>query len=295
MMPWLEAFHRPTTIAEALRLMKRGGRRARFVAGATDLLVEADPAARILVDVGRLGLAYIKPHRGGWRIGATTTMAMLEQSEGIRAFAGGILARAAASSGSIQIRNRATAGGNLANASPAADLAPPLLVLDAKVVIAGQKGKRRLPLADFFKGVRQTALNSDLLVEIILPPLNRAASRRGGERSAWSFQKLGRVESDIAIVNAAVGLGVDGGARCRWARIAVGAVAPTPLRIPAAESALQGRPLDRESIALACEMVCREARPITDLRASADYRRQMSGLLVRRALEECLEQVTGGR
>jgi carbon-monoxide dehydrogenase medium subunit len=291
MMPWLEAFHRPTTIAKALRLMKRGDRRARFVAGATDLLVEADPAARILVDVGRLGLAYIKPHRGGWRIGAATTMAMLEQSEGIRAFAGGILARAAAASGSIQIRNRATAGGNLANASPAADLAPPLLVLDAQVVIAGQKGKRRLPLADFFKGVRQTALHGDLLVEIILAPLNRAAGRRGGERSAWSFQKLGRVESDIAIVNAAAGVGVDTGGRCRWARIAVGAVAPTPLRIPAAESALQGRPLDGESIALVCEMVCRESRPISDLRASADYRRQMSGVLVRRALEECLANI----
>jgi carbon-monoxide dehydrogenase medium subunit len=295
MMPWLQAFHRPTTIAEALRLMKRGGRRARFVAGATDMLVEADPAARILVDVGRLGLAYIKPHRGGWRIGAATTMAMLEHSEGIRAFAGGILARAAAASGSIQIRNRATAGGNLANASPAADLAPPLLTLDAQVVIAGQKGKRRLPLADFFKGVRQTALKGDLLVEIILPPLNRAAGRRANERSAWSFQKLGRVESDIAIVNAAAGVGVDAGGRCRWARIAVGAVAPTPLRIAAAENALQGRPLDSESIALACEMVCREARPITDLRASADYRRQMSGVLVRRALEECLEQVAGDR
>ena len=293
MMPWLEAFHRPTTIREALRLMKRGGRRARFVAGATDLLVEADPAARILVDVGRLGLVYIKPHRGGWRIGAATTIAMLEHSEGMRAFAGGILARAAASSGSIQIRNRATAGGNLANASPAADLAPPLLALDAKVVIAGQKGKRRLPLADFFRGVRQTALNSDLLVEIILPPLGRAATVR--ERSAWSFQKLGRVESDIAIVNAAAGVGVDAGGLCRWARIAVGAVAPTPLRIAAAENALQGRPLDRESIALACETVCREARPISDLRASDDYRRQMSGVLVRRALEECLEQVTGGR
>lgn len=289
MMPWLEAFHRPTTIAEALQLMKRGGRRARFVAGATDLLVEADPAARILVDVGRLGLAYIKPHRGGWRIGATTTMAMLEQSEGIRAFAGGILARAAAASGSIQIRNRATAGGNLANASPAADLAPPLLTLDAQVVIAGQKGKRRLPLADFFKGVRQTALHGDLLVEIILPPLGRAVPPGGmRERSAWSFQKLGRVECDIAIVNAAAGVGVDAGGRCRWARIAVGAVAPTPLRIPAAENALQGRPLDSQSIALACETVCREARPITDLRASADYRRQMSGVLVRRALEECL-------
>jgi len=153
-------------------------------------------------------------------------------------------------------------------------------------VIAGHKGKRRLPLADFFKGVRQTALKGDLLMEIILPPLNRAATVR--ERSAWSFQKLGRVESDIAIVNAAAGVGVDAGGRCRWARIAVGAVAPTPLRIAAAENALQGRPLDSESMALACETVCREARPISDLRASADYRRQMSGVLVRRALEECL-------
>lgn len=286
MMPWIEAFHRPTKIAEALQLMKRGGRRARFVAGATDLLVQADPAVRVLVDVSLLGLAYIKQSRGGgWAIGAATTMAMLEQSRQMQALAGGLLAQAAATSGSMQIRNRGTVGGNLANASPAADLAPPLLVLDSEVVIAGHKGKRRLPLADFFKGVRQTTLNGDLLTEILVPAHTTAASRR--ERSAWSFQKLGRVESDIAIVNAAVGMGVGRDGRCLWVRIAVGAVAPTPIRIVSAEQLLHGRPLDAESIAQACEEVSREARPITDVRASADYRRQMAGVLVRRAFEEC--------
>jgi probable selenate reductase FAD-binding subunit len=284
MMPWLEAFHRPTSIPEALRLMKRGGRGARLVAGATDLLVQSDRSIKTLVDVGLLGLAYIKPQRGGLAIGAATTMAMLEQSKHIQTLAGGIVARAASTSGSVQIRNRGTVGGNLANASPAADLAPPLLVLDAQVVIAGQKGRRRLPLAEFFKGVRQTALNGDLLVEVVIPPLARA-------RSAWSFQKLGRVESDIALVNAAAGIALNKHGRCAWARIAVGAVAPAPLRMAAAEKLLAGQPLDEAAIAAACQQVMLETCPISDLRASEEYRREMAGVLVRRALEECMRRL----
>lgn len=261
-------------------MQRRGGRQARFVAGATDLMLQADRSVRILIDVTRLGLAYIKPQRGGWVIGAATTMSMLEHSAEMGRFADGILARAAAASGSVQIRNVATIGGNLANASPAADLTPPLLALDAQVVIVGQKGRRRLPLSQFFHGVHQTALNGALLAEIFIPPLPKGPS-------AWSFQKLGRVESDIALVNAAAGLGLSKDGRCLWARIAAGAVAPTPLRMQGVEKLLEGKPLDRALLEEACELVSREAKPVSDVRASALYRSEMIGVLVQRALEDC--------
>lgn len=280
MMPWLESFHRPTTIAEALRLMRRGGRRARFVAGGTDLLVQADRSIRVLVDVARLRLAYIKSQRGGWTIGAATTLATLEHSKELGRLGNGILARAASAGGSVQTRNRATLGGKLADASPASDLAPALLALDAQVVMAGLKGRRRLSLDEFFLGVHQTALNGALLAEIFIP-------HRPKGRAAWSFQKLGRVENDIAIVNAATGLGLDKEGGCRWARIAVGGVAPTPLRMRAVEKLLEGKLLDGALLAQAREQVRREVKPVDDVRSSAAYRREMSGVLVRRALAEC--------
>lgn len=284
MMPWVESFHRPTTIGEALRLMHQGGRRARFVAGATDVLVQADRATRILIDVTRLRLDYIKRQRRGWVIGAATTMGALEQSREIQPLADGILVHAASTCGSLQNRNRATLGGNLANASPAADTAPPLLVLDAEVVFAGLKGRHRLPVSKFFRGVNKTALNRALLVEVFIPLLPRG-------RAAWSFQKLGRLESDISVVNAAVGLGLDPQGHCQWARIAVGAVAPTPLRMVQAEKLLEGKHLDRALVAEACGRVCQDVRPISDVRSTASYRREMSRVLVRRALLECAERM----
>ena len=282
MMPWIESFQRPTTIPEALQLVRRGGRRTRFVAGATDVLVQADPSTRILVDVTRLKLNYIKRQGKGWAIGAATTMAALEQSKEMQRLADGILAQAAATCGSVQNRNLATIGGNLANASPAADSAPPLLVLDAEVVMVGPKGRRRLPLTKFFRGVRKTALNGALLVEVFIPPLPKG-------RAAWSFHKLARLASDISVVNAAVGLGLDGKGNCQWARIALGAVAPTPFRLLEVEKRLQGKRLDRALVEQACAQVGEQVRPITDVRSTSSYRREMSGVLVRRALLECAE------
>ncbi len=283
----LRAFHQPTTVPAALRLLRserRAGGPGRFVAGGTDLVVQRDRALRWLVDVTRLPLSYVKRRGGGWAIGATATMADLEHDAGLQRFADGILAEAAGAAGSPQIRNMGTVGGNLANASPAADLAPPLLVLDASVVIAG-RSRRTVPLDRFFRGVHRTALDGDLLVEVLLPAAPKSA------RAAWSFQKLGRLRSDIAVVNAAaaVGLGRDG--RCAWARIALGAVAPTPIRARRAEARLVGRALDAAAVAAAAERAAQETRPVTDVRASAEYRREMSRVLVGRALGECLQRL----
>jgi carbon-monoxide dehydrogenase medium subunit len=275
----VEAFYRPGTVREALRLLQNGKNRARVVAGGTDLVVEADQSIRFLIDITHAGLSYIRRKGKACVIGATTTMATLENSPAIRALADGILARAAATCGSVQIRNMATLGGNLANGSPAADTAAALLALDAEVVLAEARGRRKIPLTAFYSGLRKTAPGKALIVEVAIPALPR-----GGR---WSFQKLGRTESDISLVNAAAGLQLDSQGRAKWVRIALGAVAPTPIRAVNAEKLLVGRKVDQSTLAEVCDEVAREVRPITDVRASAEYRRDMCRVLVRRALEEC--------
>jgi len=277
----IQAFYQPNSIREAVRLLRRGGRQARIVAGGTDLVVEGNRSIRFLVDVTRLGLDYIRQDRKGLVVGATATMASLVHSPKIRALADGILATAASTCGSVQVRNMATVGGNLASASPAADTATPLLVLDAMVVLAGPRGRSKVLLEKFFTGPRKTLLNGALLVEIAIPALSR------GLRTGWSYQKLGRIETDIAVVNVAAGLCLDRAGRCAWARIALGAVGPTPMRAHKAEALLAGQMLTQESVDRVGDTVMQQVRPIDDLRASAEYRREMSRVLVRRALAEC--------
>jgi len=280
----VEAFHRPSSIPEALRLLRSAGRGGRFVAGATDVAVQADRSIRVLIDVTQLGLNYIRRKGQGWAIGAATTMAALENSRAIQSLADGILAKAAATCGSVQNRNMATVGGNLANASPAADTVPPLLALDAVAVLAAARGRRRIPLTEFFVGPNKTVANGALITEIEVPAPPR------GERTGLSFQKLGRLEPDISLVSVAAGLQIDRQGRCRWARIALGAVGPTPLRARRAESLLAGQQLNNSLLDRACDEVAREVRPITDIRASAEHRREMSRVLARRALVECVER-----
>ena len=279
MFDMVEAFYRPGSVREALRLLRGGKGRARVVAGGTDLVVEQDRSIRFLIDITRTGLSYIRRRDGACVVGATTTMAALENSPVIRALAGGILARAAATCGSVQIRNMATIGGNLASGSPAADTATPLVALDAEVVLADERGRHKIPLAALYSGLRKTLMDKALIVEVVIP-----APPRGGR---WSFHKLGRTQSDISLVNVAAGLQVDSQGRAKWARIALGAVAPAPIRAVNAENLLVGRKVDEAALAEACEEVAREVSPISDVRASAEYRCAMSRVLARRALEEC--------
>jgi len=280
----IRAFHRPTTVAQALRAFdaehRRGGR-GRFVAGGTDLVVQRDRTLHWLVDLTCLPLSYVRRVRGGWSIGATTRMGELERSKALLGFANGIVPEAASTCGSQQIRNMGTIGGNLANASPACDLAPPLLALDGSVVIAARGGRRTVRLDRFFRGVNRTVLGGGLLVEVVVPAPPKAA------KAAWSWQKLGRLQSDIAVVSAAAGIGVDARGAVTWARIALGAVAPTPIRAKRAETLLVGRILDRAAVDAAAEQATADARPVSDVRATAEYRRAMCRVLVARALGEC--------
>jgi carbon-monoxide dehydrogenase medium subunit len=277
----VEAFYRPANVREALRLLHSGKGRARVVAGGTDVVVEGDDSVRFLIDITHAGLSYIRRRGTAWVIGATTTMAELEASDMTQTLAGGLLARAARTCGSVPIRNLATLGGNMANGSPAADMATPLLVLDAAVVMLDARGRRKLPLAEYLAGARTRRYAKSLLVEVVIPEPPH------GKGCRWSFQKLGRTAVDISLVNVAAGLQLDSRGRVKWARIALGSVAPAPMRASGAEQRMAGRIPDHALLAEIGAEVAREVSPISDARASAEYRREICSVLARRALEEC--------
>jgi carbon-monoxide dehydrogenase medium subunit len=271
--------HRPESLREALRLM-RDLKEAKAVAGGTDLLLfmrDGTVRAENLVDLSSLEeLRHIKEEGGEILIGATTTINEAARSSLIAEKAPA-LRDAAACLGSPQIRNLGTLGGNLCNASPAADTAPPLIALDTKARIASLDGARSIPLLDLFAGPKLNSLKPhEILTEISFPtpPKN----------SGMSFQKLGRRRGyNLAVVNAAAYIEADGES-CRKARLALGAVSSTPIRVKEAEAMLQDQRLSHESIreaAAACQGL---VRPVDDVRGSAEYRRAMSCVLMRRAL-----------
>jgi len=280
----VEAFYRPESVAEALRLLERGKGHAHLVAGGTDLVAGGGRSVRFLIDLTGAGLSYIRKRDGVCAIGATTTMAELEESTALRAIAGGLLSRAAATCGSVQIRNRATLGGNLAHGSSAADLVTPLLALDAFVVVAHGLGRRKTGLAEYLERAHVRIGAPSLLVEVGVPESLR------GARCGWSFQKFGRTETDISLLNAAAGLQLDAGGRVKWARLALGAVGEFPFRLFRVEELMTGRELDHTLLAEAREQVMRDVKPITDQRASAEFRRELSRVLAGRAWEECADQ-----
>lgn len=277
----VETFCRPTSVPEALRLLQSGKGQARIVAGGTDVVVAGSDSVRVLIDITRAGLNYVRRRGKALAIGATVTLAEAEESELLRSFAGGLLPRAAATCGSPSIRNLATLGGNLANASPAADMATPLLALDASVVLVDARGRHKLALADYLAGACTNGFSRSILVEVVIP------EPPPGRNCRWSFQKLARTAVDISLVNVAAALELDARHRLKWVRIALGAVAPTAIRAAAAEQLMMGRTLDDVLIAEAAGAVSREARPVSDVRASADYRREMTVVLAARALKEC--------
>jgi carbon-monoxide dehydrogenase medium subunit len=251
------------------------------------MIVADRNSVKVLIDITHAGLSYIRCKPGALAIGATTKMAEIEDSAALRKFAGGILQRAAAACGSVSLRNLATVGGNLANASPAADMATPLLALEAVAVVAEAKGRRKLPLAGYLASSASARLTKSILVEVVVPEPPR------DKRCGWSFQKLGRTALDISIVNVAAGIQLDAKNRVKWIRIALGAVAPITMRATAAENRLMGSVLDAQAIADAAAEVAGAVSPISDVRASADYRREMSAVLTARALKECAAQAGG--
>ena len=282
----------PASVDDCLRAMGERGSETKLLAGGTDLLPQlkngALKPARVVDLSGVARLRILRAEAGlGLRIGATVTARTLERDPAVRRQYPA-LAESAALVGSVQVRNLATVGGNLCNAAPSADMAPPLLALDAEAVIAGPAGERCVPLASFFTGVRRTVLEAnELLVELVVPT---PAPRSG---SAY-LRHTPRRELDIAVVGVASHLVLSDGV-CARARIALAAVAPVPLRATAAERVLEGQPLTAAQIARAADLAVDAARPISDQRGSADFRRHLVRVLTRRTLTTALARASTPR
>lgn len=274
----IAAYHSPTTLTDAVTLLAEEGRTV--IAGGTDLLVNPRymVGVREVVDIRKLGLDYIREENRGLYIGAGTTMRTVALHAKIQALAGGILARGAAVCGSPNIRNMATVAGNVASALPSADTPPSLLALDAQAVLVGIQGERVVPLNSFFVGPGKSVRERELIRELRISLANLDRLRGG-------FYKIGRTAEDISLVNAATTLIIEDGI-ITAARLVLGAVAPIPLRTVRAEEALTGQPPTEETFRRAAEIVREEVRPISDHRASADYRRRMSGVAAVRALRQ---------
>ena len=280
----------PQSLSDATSLLRRYGTKARLLAGGTDLLLRLERRlieTSVVVDLKKIrALRGIKATRKGLRIGAVTLMEEIASSPLVQSRYG-MIAKGAAAVGSIQTRNRATLGGNLCNASPAADTAPPLIALSARARIAGSRRDREVPLEEFFIGPGKTCLQpNELLKEIFIPsPAGRSGS---------SFQRCTRTAMDIALVNCAVFLSlVSKREIVADIRIALGAVAPTPVRAQPAEDVLKGKNPDRDAIEEAAERAVASVSPIDDVRSSASYRREMVRVLTRRAIEEALKEALG--
>jgi len=270
---------RPDNLAAALAALDGG---ARPLAGGTDIFVNR-PSGDV-VDISRLPeLRGVSREGGSLRIGAATTWSEIAAADlppGLTA-----LRQAAREIGALQIQNMGTIGGNLCNASPAADGVPPLLALDAEAELTSRAGRRRLPLAGFILGVRRTALRPDELLTAIIVPEADALD-------ASSFLKLGaRRYLVISIVMAAAGLRVRDG-RVVEARIAVGAASPVARRLPLLEERLRGKPADASLALFVAADAFADLSPIDDLRAEAEYRRDAAATLVRRALAACLADLS---
>ena len=279
-------YYRPKDLREATWLLSSFGRKARVIAGGTDLLVDKPPEVECLVDISNLNLGYIRKDKDGINIGAATLLGLIESSPILSSGPYIVVSEAVSMLATPTIRNMATIGGNICNASPAADLPLALMVLDATVKIAGLKGSRVLPIGDFFQDVKKTILDDgELLVEIHIPVSSK--------NSGTAFQKLRHHQAsvDLAIVNVATKLTCSDNL-CEDARIALGAVAKTPIRAKKAEKLLIGKKIDTALMQRTAEAASEEAKPIDDVRASAEYRKKMVAVLVRRALEASFKRCT---
>lgn len=279
----------PSTLEEALETLGEQNDGTQIIAGGTDLVPRmrsrvVEPA--LLVDLRLLNLDGIELTADGIRIGASATHTDILESA-LLAEQCPALSEAAADIAGPPIRNRGTVGGNLVNASPAADLAPPLLVYDALVILAKAGSTREIPLVDFFTGPGQTELAADeILTEIRIPAVPPNTTSK--------FIKLGKRKAmAVAVVSVAARLTLDGAGQISGARIAMGSVAPTPMRAPQAEAALEGQSPSVELFKKAAEIAKTESAPISDIRASGDYRKKMVAVLTRRALEAANQQLGG--
>ena len=269
----------PTDLGEAVKLLAQYGKQATILAGGTDLVPKInyyELKPEVLLYVGKLGLSYIKQVNGTLVIGAGTPLAQILASE-LVAQSAPALVHAAEQHSSVAIRSAATLGGNIANGSPAADMVMPLIAMDAKLRLVSAKGERFMAVQDFFVGPGQTKLEpGELIADVQIPPV----------KGQVVFLKLGKRKAQAcSIVITAVGLEMAGGV-CKAARIALGSMAPTPLRCVKAEAMLVGKAVDAALVAQCAAAAVGESSPIDDVRATAWYRQKAGTALVAQALAQ---------
>ncbi len=276
-------YYTPVSLEQALGLLAEHQADARIIAGGTDLLIELErkiKTSHVLVDITRIsGLDQItQDDEGSLHLGPLVTHNHVANSALCvkKAFA---LARACWEIGAPQIRNRATVAGNLITASPANDTISPLLALGATITLRSLRGVRTLALPDFFKGVRKTALEADEIVTDICIP-----APKPGTRSTFVKLALRRAQA-ISVVNTAVVARFHQG-QVALVRIAMGSIAPTIVRATHAENYLTGKRLTDQIIAVAGELATSDARPIDDIRGTAEYRKNMVNVATVRALTQ---------
>jgi len=291
-MKWEEYFV-PTSLEEALAMLKERQGQARVIAGGTDLIIQLkkkEVAARCLVDVTNLDeLKGIELEDGFIRIGACVTHQELASSGLIRERAAA-LAEGASQVGSPQIRNMGTVGGNIVNAQPAADTVVPLMALEAEVEVASQEGTRWDPLGGLCVGPGQCTV--DATAEILTAVRVRAL----GPNQGSAFERLAKRKAlSLPILNAAAVVTLDdGGNAFQEVRLAVGPIGPTPARALSAEEALRGAAVEAQAIAAAMELAAQEAQPRSNpLRGSQEYRQEMVKVLLRRSIERAVQVARG--
>jgi len=281
-------YFEPLSIEETVSLLKKYGDKAKVLAGGTDLvpqMKEKTTRPEFVISIGRIAnLDYIRlDGEKGLKIGALTTIRSIEQSPQLQPKYG-LICQSASQTASIAVRNVATVGGNLCNASPSADIATALMALSAKTKLVSPAGERIVPLEDFILGPGATALKTDeLLTEIQIPspPAHTAGvyikyTTRGGE--------------ELALIGVAALLTLSAGdGTCTEAKLALGAVAPTPIRARRAEGVLKGKKIDQELIEKAALTASDESSPIDDIRGSAEYRREMLKVFTRDAIRQAAE------
>ena len=282
-------FITPASLDDALAIKNEHGTEARIIAGGTDLILRMRDKVllpSLLIDLRQLSMDAIEFSDAGLKLGAYVSLSQVIESADIEKNYP-TLAAACREFAGPPIRNRGTLGGNIVNASPAADLVPPLIAYDADIVLSSTSGERVLPLMEFFVGPGQSVIEPNEILSEIRLPLMPA-------HSAATFIKLGQRRSmAISQVNLTTRLSVDDAGVVREARIVLGSVAPVPMRAVKAEELLSGKVLSDELLSEAAKMAREEVAPISDVRASRPYRLEMTEVLVRRALRATVSALPG--
>jgi carbon-monoxide dehydrogenase medium subunit len=283
-------YHRPGTLDAAVALLARHGDAAKVLSGGMSLLPVLKlrlGAVEHLVDIGRIpGLDYIREDGGVLKIGGGTKQAALERSELVAAKLP-IVRDAVVLIADPLVRNRATAGGNLANGDPGNDLPAVMIALGAALVVRGPKGERTIPASQFYKGIFATALAPDEILTEVRVPVPPA-------RSGGAYLKLKRKVGDFAVAAAAVQVTLDGKGAIERAGIALTNAGATPVEASDAAKYLAGKALDDKVVAEASRLAAAKSAPSADRRGSVEYKQEMARVLVGRALRKAVERA-GGR